>query len=213
MKKTTCSTPDRILLAAYELFAAKGFDGATTQEICALAQANIAAVNYHFGNKENLYRAVWEYGAGRAQQEWDERISPDSPPEERLRQFIEYRVAALNGTGDNGWFPRLIHREMSNPSPLAEELHERYMHPKRRWFQALVREIVGGGLSDREEGLASFCIHSPLIHLNEMRTRFAHLPPPPDGGPLADPAALAETMYTFALAGLRELRRRREEKR
>jgi AcrR family transcriptional regulator len=212
MKKSTCSTPERILLAAYELFATKGFESATTQEICAMAQANIAAVNYHYGNKENLYRAVWEYGAARAQEEWDERISPDSPPEERLRQFIEYRVATLNSTDESGWFPRLIHREMSNPSPLAEELHERFLHPKRRWFQALVREIVGGGLSDRETRLASFCIHSPLIHLHEMRARFAHLPPPPDGGPLADPAALVETVCTFALAGLRELRRRREEK-
>jgi len=212
MKKTNCPTPDRILLAAYELFAAKGFEGATTQEICALAQANIAAVNYHYGNKENLYRAVWEYGAERARQAWDERVAPDTPPEERLRQFIEYRVAALNSTDESGWFARLIHREIASPSPLAEELHERFLHPKRRWFQDLVREIVGEGLSDREARLASFCIHSPLIHLNEMRTRFAHLPPPPDGGPLADPAALVETMYTFALAGLRELRRRREEK-
>jgi len=212
MAKNSCSTPERILHAAYELFAAEGFDGATTQEICTLAQANIAAVNYHYGSKENLYRAVWEYGGSLAQQHWEQSIVPDSSPEERLRQFIEYRVSGVLDEGERGWFARLIHREMSSPSPVAEELHERFLHPRRRWFQALVREIVGEDVSERETRLAGFCIHSPLIHLNEMRTRSHPHPLPPDGGPMADPEALVETMYTFALAGLRELRRRHEEK-
>jgi len=210
MGKSGCVTPERILHAAYELFAARGFDGATTQEICSLAQANIAAVNYHYGSKENLYRAVWEYGDAQARERWEQSIPSDSSPEQRLRQFIELRVLAVVREDENGWYARLIHREMANPSPLAEELHERFLHPKRRWFQALVREIVGENVSERETRLAGFCIHSPLIHLNEMRTRPHPQPLPPDGGPLADPAALVETIYTFALAGLRELRRRHE---
>ncbi len=210
MGKTGCSTPERILHAAYELFAARGFDGATTQEICSLAQANIAAVNYHYGSKENLYRAVWEHGAALAQERWEEHLRPDASPEERLRQFIELRVSAVLSEDEHSWFARLIHREMAHPSPLAEELHERFLHPRRRWFQNLVRELVGEKVPEREMKLAGFCIHSPLIHLNEMRTRPHPHPLPPDGGPMADPTALVETMYTFALGGLRELRRRHE---
>jgi AcrR family transcriptional regulator len=215
MNKPGSSTPERILHAAYGLFAAKGFDGATTQEICSLAQANIAAVNYHFGSKENLYRAVWEYGAAKAQRQWDEALSPALAPEEQLRQFIAWRVAALVSEDEGGWFARLIHREMSSPSPLAEELHERFLLPRRNWFTALVRQIVGTAPSEREVLLAGFCIHSPLIHLHEMRSRPRPCGcDPAHGSPLADPATLVETIYTFALAGLRELRcRRREETR
>jgi hypothetical protein len=69
----------------------------------------------------------------------------------------------------------------------------------------LVREIVGPHVSDRVVKLAGFCIHSPLIHLSEMRLR-PNAPMPPDGGPTADPEALVETVYTFALGGLHELR-------
>jgi AcrR family transcriptional regulator len=205
MGKSGSSTPERVLRAAYELFAAKGFEGTTTQDICTLAQANIAAVNYHFGGKENLYRAVWEYGDAQARQRQDEAIPPDCPPEERLRRFIELRVRALLSEDETGWFGQLVHREMANPSPLREELHERFMRPRHQWFRTLVREIVGEDVSDHEVRLAGFCIHSPLIHLSEMRTRPVPRRRRP-GDPTSDPAALAGTLYTFALAGLRELR-------
>jgi AcrR family transcriptional regulator len=212
MSKTGCPTPERILRAAYELFATKGFDGATTQEICSLAQANIAAVNYHYGSKENLYRAVWEYGQSRMQKIWEDRVSNDASAEERLRQFVGLRVETVLSDGEDGWFARLIHREITNPSPLMIELRERYLSPKRQWFDGLIREIVGQDVSDRTARLAGFCIHSPLIHLVEMRSRG---PKPkhlrhPGGGPASDPQALADTIYTFALAGLRELRRLQE---
>ncbi|MDX9982092.1 MAG: CerR family C-terminal domain-containing protein [Lentisphaeria bacterium] len=209
MGKTGTTTPERVLHAAYGLFAAKGYEGTTTQDICNLAQANIAAVNYHFGGKENLYRAVWEYGDAQARRRQEEGIPAGSPPEERLRRFIELRVQALLGEDETGWFGQLVHREMASPSPLQEELHERFLRPRHQWFRALVREIVGEGVSDQEVRLAGFCIHSPLIHLSEMRNRAVPRPRHPDG-PTSDPAALAGTLYTFALAGLRELRARHE---
>ena len=45
----------RLLLAAESVFARKGFDGATVRDICDLAGMNVAAINYHFGDKERLY--------------------------------------------------------------------------------------------------------------------------------------------------------------
>ena len=53
------NTKERLLKAASEIFAEKGFRDATVAEICEAAEANIAAVNYHFGNKETLYDEVW----------------------------------------------------------------------------------------------------------------------------------------------------------
>src|SRR5207253_5288065 len=46
---------DRLLNAAGEVFAEKGFKGGTVRAICLLANVNVAAVNYYFRDKERLY--------------------------------------------------------------------------------------------------------------------------------------------------------------
>ena len=53
-------TRTRIIEASVEVFLEKGYDLATIRDICARAQANVAAVNYHFGSKEALYAAALE---------------------------------------------------------------------------------------------------------------------------------------------------------
>jgi TetR/AcrR family transcriptional regulator, regulator of cefoperazone and chloramphenicol sensitivity len=51
-------TRERLLQVATEIFAQKGFQAATTREICELAHSNMAAIHYHFGDKSGLYKAV-----------------------------------------------------------------------------------------------------------------------------------------------------------
>ncbi len=53
------STKDRILGAAEELFAQYGFSGTSLRQVTSRADVNIAAVNYHFGSKENLVNEVF----------------------------------------------------------------------------------------------------------------------------------------------------------
>ena len=53
-----CTTKDRLLDAAEELFLSKGFEAVSIRELAAAADVNIAAVNYHFQGKENLYHEV-----------------------------------------------------------------------------------------------------------------------------------------------------------
>ncbi|PSD09742.1 TetR/AcrR family transcriptional regulator, partial [Stenotrophomonas maltophilia] len=53
------STKDRILGAAEELFAQHGFAGTSLRQVTSQADVNIAAVNYHFGSKENLVNEVF----------------------------------------------------------------------------------------------------------------------------------------------------------
>ena len=52
------STKNKILDAAEHLFADKGFNGTSLREITSLAEVNLAAVNYHFGSKKELIKAV-----------------------------------------------------------------------------------------------------------------------------------------------------------
>ena len=52
------STKNKILNAAEQLFADKGFNGTSLREITSQAEVNLAAVNYHFGSKKELIKAV-----------------------------------------------------------------------------------------------------------------------------------------------------------
>ncbi|NLF94356.1 MAG: TetR/AcrR family transcriptional regulator [Oligosphaeraceae bacterium] len=59
---------ERLLLAGLQVFAARGYGGTTVREICAVAKSNIAAVNYHFGDKARFYLAVKDYARSRRQE-------------------------------------------------------------------------------------------------------------------------------------------------
>ena len=59
-REAPSSTKARILTAAEEVFAAKGFEGASTREIAAAAGVNISSLHYHWESKETLYFAVFE---------------------------------------------------------------------------------------------------------------------------------------------------------
>ena len=58
MSRPVEGTRDSLIKAAIDVFSAKGFEGGSVREITQAAKANQAAINYHFGGKEGLYREV-----------------------------------------------------------------------------------------------------------------------------------------------------------
>ena len=211
MDKPTGTTKERILEAACELFAKQGFQDTTTQQICALAEANIAAVHYHFRSKENLYREVWACLSAETKALWEHRIDVSAPPEGLLRQFVRFRAEAILSEGRSGWYARLTHWEMSHPSCIHQEIVDGYVRRKMHWFDEVVGEMLGDRADRHTVRLAAFCIHGPLVHLLEMRS--TPRPPPPEADrehpahhrPGSDPEHLIETLTTFALGGLDRL--------
>ncbi|MEO8161436.1 MAG: TetR family transcriptional regulator, partial [Arenimonas sp.] len=98
MTNTHFNTKDRILGAAEELFAQHGFSGTSLRQVTSRADVNIAAVNYHFGSKENLVNEVFR----RRMDEMSERrlnelrqAQEETPGELEpiLRAFIEPALA------------------------------------------------------------------------------------------------------------------------
>ena len=90
------TVPERLLTAAAELFATRGYEGASVRAICAAAETNLNAVNYHFGNKQTLYAAVIE-GVGERRLASAKRIlaTPASSQVELETRLVLYAEETL----------------------------------------------------------------------------------------------------------------------
>ena len=105
MKKGDRVTRERVVSVAARLFAGRGFKKVTVREICRTAGVNVAAVNYHFGNKLGLYRGILE-NAVEAMRETNEaarQAGEGRPPDEKLRAFVHVYVHRTVASRRHSW--------------------------------------------------------------------------------------------------------------
>jgi len=109
----------RVLTAASRLFAASGFEKVTVREICRAADANVAAVNYHFGDKVGLYREVLAKAIETmcATTEAARQAGSDGSPEQKLRAYIRVFLQRVIGQGHDTWIHQLMAHEIADPTP------------------------------------------------------------------------------------------------
>lgn len=141
MDRSTATAPDtraRLLEAAGEVMAAHGVRGATVRKICQRAGANVAAVNYHFGDKEGLHRAVLRHAFATAHQRHPvPDIDPDGPVEAALRPVVGSLLARLFSVGTS-WQGRVIARELADPTEALEEVVGGFIRPMVERLDALL---------------------------------------------------------------------------
>ena len=162
-------TKSRLLEGAGEEFAEKGFELARVRAICDRAGANLAAINYHFGDKEHLYvevlREAHRCGLDPQKERFDRRLSPA----ERLRTFIHHfldRVLAMNHPED--WQHRLMLREMLSPTPFSEVLVREMIRPRFEFIKGLMREICPEA-DDRRLNALVFSVIGQCLHYKMAR--------------------------------------------
>lgn len=147
MSDQTMPTKERILKYASVIFGRKGFKDATIRSIAKDAQVNIAAINYHFRGKEELYGAVLEdvFNRGFTRFPATLRVDIDTAPEERLRAFIRamfYRLQSREGLGGMSGQGRLIARELLDPSPAFASVLDKYIKPLKDLLLAIIVDIM-----------------------------------------------------------------------
>jgi len=211
MHKAT--TRDRLLASAREVFAKKGYHHATVAEVCEGAGANIAAVNYYFRSKETLYVEAWQSAFRRslATHPPDGGVPADAPPETRLRgriRSIMHRVADPESQEFD-----IIHKELANPTGLLTETLRTAIEPLRQGFGDVIRELLGPDVPDTDVRLCEKSTITQCMHFM-MRERFYRLSPdvaPPGPPPLGlDVDVIADHVFRFSLAGIRDMRQRLE---
>lgn len=197
-------TRKRLLEAAGEVFAEHGFRLATIQEICRRADANIAAVNYHFSDKEQLYRAVIRHA-----EEESDGFHPHEPPPgataaDRLRAHVEWFLLHLLEDGRPAWHGRLMAREMIEPTAALDELVAGHIRESNLRLLHIVRELMGPDATDEQVRTCAFSITGQCLFYHHCAPVITRLHPDVAIGRAQVPA-LAEHVTRFSLAGLRAI--------
>jgi TetR/AcrR family transcriptional regulator, regulator of cefoperazone and chloramphenicol sensitivity len=198
-------TRARVLSVATRLFAANGFQKVTVREICGDAEANVAAVNYHFGDKLGLYREVLG-GAIEAMRQTTEIARRDGEgrsAEERLRIYIHTFMDRVVKHGRDSWIHQLMVHEMADPTPALELVIDQVIRPRIEYVNSIVADLLGVAVDDPRVARCSMSVHSQFqfVMKNPVTQRLM-----PEFGDTLAPDALAEHIVKFSLAGIRALR-------
>lgn len=202
----SASTHQRIIDAASELFASHGYENVTIRQICRAAGANIAAVNYHFRDKEGLYREVvlGAYRAARERYPLDAGVTDNDPPERRLRAVIKGFLGRVFDDGSPPW-GKLLAREMVDPSGALDGVVQEGARPQFELLLGIVRELMGHGVSDRDAQRAALSVVSQVAFYHTCRNVLQRmLGASADGRAQID--ALADHIVRFSLPALRGYR-------
>ena len=166
------STRGRLLQAAGEVFAECGLRGTTIEMICRKAGANIAAVNYHFGGKENLYYETIKWGrkccAGMEELQAEELTK--LTPRQALHRFVADYLRTLLSPRNPAWYFRLISREMAEPTPALDRFIREVIHTRRLCLAGVIERIAGGKLSARRLELIGSSIVGQCLFYNHCQT-------------------------------------------
>jgi AcrR family transcriptional regulator len=199
-------TRRQILEVAGGVFAEFGFRHATIREICRRAGANIAAVNYHFGDKETLYAEVLRHSQQQAFAKYPPLlgVAADAPPEEKLRAFTRSFLLRIFDGSSIAWFGKMMSREMVEPTEALDVLVKERLQPMADLLCGILAEILGCPPDSEKVRMCCFSVVSQCVFYHHCRTMISRLFPEQR----LDAAAvepLAGHIARFSLAAMKHL--------
>jgi len=157
-------TREKLIAAGLEIFAARGFEGATTRAIAEKAQVALASLPYHFRTKEALWKAAADYIFGRfaARMSASREKCADSLPREKTRFLLsEY----LRFTAESPELLQIVLQEGIAPNPRTDWLVENHIRPNFEYVKSETTRAVesGYGRSGRPEHLYYMMVGSVAL--------------------------------------------------
>lgn len=194
---------DRILAAAGQEFAERGYEAATVRDICLAAGVNVAAVNYYFGDKRRLYiESVRHAHELRVKQvplpEWPH----DRAAADRLHDFVDNLLERMLGFGQPPWQVRLMLREVLQPTDACRELVEDYMRPHFALLVSILHDLCDGRLPESDLRRVAMSIIGQCFLYRAAGDVVGMLVPRDEIESLHTPTQLADHVTRFTLAAL-----------
>ena len=198
-------TREMLLEAAGRIFAQNGFHATTVRRITREAGVNLAAVNYHFHDKQELYVCTLK----RAHQAAARTAVADiaGAPEKRLRAFVHGFLDYLLDPDRPAWQGRLIAREMAEPTQALDRLVEESVLPVKKRLAGIVRELLEPCAPETRVRMACCSVIGQCLFYVHGREMISRLFPEQRCG-AQDVAILADHIFRFSRAGLADMRRR-----
>lgn len=201
------TTQARLLDAAEKLFSERGFQGISIREITDMAQANLAAVNYHFGSKAGLIRALIERHIGplnelrmrQLEQAEAEAGAEGVPLEELLRIFFTAPIEHFMERGKQ--LPNLLARLHQEPTPEIVEVVVSIFRPLANRFLVALQRCLPH-LSEKQIFARGMFMKGAMVHaMADGHLLAAALT---DGRiQLDDPQFLIDELISFCADGFR----------
>ena len=204
--KPKIKTKDRVLQAACEIFAKKGFRETTVAEICEQADANIAAVNYHFGDKEKLYDEVWRHAFSIASSAHpvDGEVAEDAPAEKHLLAFTNAILHRVFSEKESGLFAKLLYREMAAPTLALEQIAKEALFPQIQHLEKVIDQILDDSVDEKQRTLCKHSIIGQCVFFNFSRP-LREIIIGKKELPEEEINRLAQHVTRFSLGGLKEI--------
>lgn len=203
-RRERLSTRNAVLDAAGRVFAERGFAEATSKEICQLAGANSAAVNYYFGGKEKLYEEVLIEAHRQMTdlEELDKIIASHLPPEEKLRTFLESMLQTAMASSEL-WGIKIFLRELASPSSFVVQNIITTALPKALKLRSLIHEVTGLPINSKKLQWATGFVLIPCITFILFPNSLQSLLLPNNQD---EHEALLNAMFTYILSGLHAMK-------
>jgi AcrR family transcriptional regulator len=199
----TRETRRRLLIAAGEVFAERGFHAATIKEITDRAGASLASVNYHFRDKGELYARVLDRIAEDATEIIPpaDKLTGDAPS--RFRQFIRWYCVKSMGRHQPTWERILLARELIQPTSALDSLIHTVFRPMNDLLSKLIAQMLGVRTSHEAVGLVAASVFGQCLYHLRHQQFIGRLHPQLGDHP--DVEHLADHIADFSLAGLRSI--------
>jgi len=147
MHKEPEGTKLALIMAAGELFAESGLEGQGVRAIAEKAGVNIAAINYHFGSKENLYVETFRYVISHEKDvhavDFFKEVGEDISTYEAsalLYRYVKETFSFHFSKKQPRWFNMLVMRALQDPSPSLQSLVEEVFRPDMEAFVAFIQK-------------------------------------------------------------------------
>lgn len=163
----------RLIDLAGSLFGERGYEAVGIREICQQAGANVAAVNYHFGDKRGLYVACLRHAQSCRVDDLVAPLPAEMPAPEKLRQFIRGMLESKLDPSRPQWHLELMLREMARPTEACREIVEDYIRPMAKSLAGIMQELLPGEEWTRQSWMIGFSIIGQVLfyHVNQPVVR------------------------------------------